>query len=392
MTQTTPRSFKILSSFVFCTLCALLLGACDSTDTSGAPNDATSRDDSSANCEMKTCDEFEKPPESDEYESPASKISVDSRNFMSVAVEPRPFMRPDETGRLTWLHSDEAAVIDASFLIDPSDAGSDLEPREFVMYAFVNFEPAPFGVVRAASGKEPDFATEKELASMSLKKVNDVEFNFDQINNYSVRIPPTSLGETGTKVVNLVIAEANPENSDRPWNSAGSISRALEVHFGSEADWRGSLPSVRAPNTHVTPALASSTFRTKSLIVPRPPVYEQPTDGSDEELNLNQTFNATSDSINAYNYLLSISSESLKAGRIVVTYLKNRDQVVGGSPIRLDADPLGDRDETLRIERTFDASGADDPLRRLESVRFFIPDRKPISGERANFGNMLNFE
>jgi hypothetical protein len=260
------------------------------------------------------------------------------------------------------------------------------------MYAFVNFKPAPFSVIRAESGKDAEFANKEALADRPLEKYQDVDFSFDEINNYSVRIPPSSFGEKGTKLVTLVIAQANPENPDKAWNSPGTISRSLEVHFGSEADWRGDLPSVRARNTKVTPALASSAIHTRSLLVPRPPVYEQPVDGSDEELNLNQTFSATSDSISVYNYLVSMRQEELESGRIFVTYLKNRDQVVGESPIRLDADPASGRDEVLRIERTFKASQAGEPLERLESVRFYIPDGKPILGERMSMGNTLRFE
>ena len=184
------------------------------------------------------------------------------------------------------------------------------------MYAFVNFKPAPFSVIRAESGKDTEFANEDALAASTVDRVHDVAFNFDEVNNYSVRIPPSSFGQKGTKVVSLVIAQANPENPDKVWNSPGTISRSLEVHFGSEVDWRGDLPSVRATNTKVTPAVASSTIFTRSLMVPRPPVYEQPVDGSDEELNLNQTFSATSDSISVYNYVVSMRQEDLESGRI----------------------------------------------------------------------------
>jgi hypothetical protein len=128
-------------------LTTLMCTGCESgTNIEGAA-------DVSPDCDAGECSqEFEKPPLAEEYESPASKLSVESDAYRQIAVEPRPFMRPGEDGAKAWLYSDESAIFDTSFLFDPRDIGEDFEEQEFVMYAFVNFRPVPFSVIRANSG------------------------------------------------------------------------------------------------------------------------------------------------------------------------------------------------------------------------------------------------
>ena len=375
-------------------LTTLMCTGCESgTNIEGAA-------DVSPDCDAGECSqEFEKPPLAEEYESPASKLSVESDAYRQIAVEPRPFMRPGEDGAKAWLYSDESAIFDTSFLFDPRDIGEDFEEQEFVMYAFVNFRPVPFSVIRANSGNNTEFASEQALSDKTTKKVQNVDFGWSEVNNYAVRIPSSSFGSKGVKVVHLAIAEANPTSADRPYAAPGSLTWGLEVHFGSYKPWRDNLPTLRAPMEKVNPLLLNSIFRTMSLMVPRPPVFDLSNIEYESFLDLGQRFDAPAKSIDITHFGTSMKASRLDSSRIIVTYLKNRDQVVGGSPVRLDADPRtpidetqGRNDEALRFQRTIDISVGNEPLRRLDSVRFVIPDRDKLLGGRSNFGNTLYFE